>query len=145
MLGSKTSNYCKGASLSLKHSLTNVNEDALVGDCSVCGLEVRIRKSHISKATQKQFYRCYRKYLVTKTSIERPWDFHKKEHCERCGFLPEHDCQLTVDHIDGNKYNNNVSNFKTLCANCHNLKSYLNKDHFTRYGSPLINSENSLS
>ncbi len=128
-----------------KHSLTNINEDDLVGDCSVCGSSIRIRKSYVKKPNQKQYYRCYRKYLVTKTSIERPWDFHRKDHCERCGFLPEHDCQLTVDHIDGNKYNNSPSNFMTLCANCHNLKTYLNKDHFTRYRSPLVTSDSSLS
>lgn len=131
--------------MALKHSLTNINEDALVGDCSICGTSVRIRKSYVKKVNQKQYYRCYRKYLVTKTSIERPWDFHRKDYCERCGFLPEHDCQLTVDHIDGNKYNNDPSNFRTLCANCHNLKTYLNKDHFTRYRSPLAEPDSSLS
>lgn len=117
------------AIMDIQHSLTNVNPDKLVGDCSVCGPSVRVKKNN------KRWYRCYKKYLITKTSIERPWDFYRKDHCERCGFLPEHDCQLTVDHIDGNKQNNNPDNFRTLCANCHNLKSYLNKDHLNRYSA----------
>jgi 5-methylcytosine-specific restriction endonuclease McrA len=117
----------------MKHKVTNVNEDELTGDCAVCGVGVRVKKSYQKRENQKQHYRCYRKYLVTKISIERPWDFHRKDYCERCGFLPEHDCQLTVDHIDGNKNNNEVSNYRTLCANCHNLKSFQNKDHLNRY------------
>lgn len=124
--------------MSENHSLTNINGDKLVGDCSICGPSVRIKKSNMN-ASGKQFYRCYKKYLITKTLIERPWDFYRRAHCERCGFVPEHDCQMTVDHIDGNKLNNDPDNFQTLCANCHNLKSYLNKDHFNRY-SPVQNS-----
>ncbi len=35
--------------MAIKHSLTNVNEDALVGDCLVCGPSVRVRKSYAKK------------------------------------------------------------------------------------------------
>ena len=52
----------------------------------------------------------------------------KKDHCERCGFLPEDPCQLDVDHIDGNKRNDSQENLQTLCANCHRLKTKRNKD-----------------
>lgn len=120
-----------------KHSLTNVNVDAMVGDCSICGPSVQIRKSYRSKTTGTQFYRCFVKYYVTKTHIERPWEFHKKEYCEDCGFLAKHPCQLTVDHIDGNRYNNEPSNYRTLCHNCHALKTLTNKDYSTRYSSPI--------
>lgn len=117
------------------HKLTDINEDALTATCLVCGPNTRVKKSHTKADGSKTYYRCYTKYIVTKISIERPWDFHRKDHCERCGFIPEHDCQLTVDHIDGNKMNNEISNFRTLCANCHNLKSYLNKDYLNRYSA----------
>lgn len=53
----------------------------------------------------------------------------KKDHCEKCGFIAIHTCQLDVDHIDGNNKNNDISNLQTLCANCHRLKTYINKDH----------------
>ncbi|AGH57068.1 hypothetical protein VPMG_00085 [Vibrio phage VBP32] len=53
---------------------------------------------------------------------------HKEECCSRCGFLPEHPCQLDVDHIDGNPNNYAEDNIQTLCANCHRLKTYQNKD-----------------
>ena len=52
----------------------------------------------------------------------------KKDQCELCGFLPEHPCQLDLDHIDGDHSNNDPSNHQTLCANCHRLKTFRNKD-----------------
>lgn len=42
--------------------------------------------------------------------------------CERCGFVPEHTCQLDVHHIDRNHSNDAPSNLQTLCANCHRLE-----------------------
>ena len=39
--------------------------------------------------------------------------------------------QLTVDHIDGNPYNNEPKNLQTLCFNCHSLKTHLYKDYLT--------------
>lgn len=52
----------------------------------------------------------------------------KKDYCEDCGFIPKHSCQLDVDHINGNNKNNSPDNLKTLCANCHRLKTYEGRD-----------------
>lgn len=52
----------------------------------------------------------------------------RKGYCECCGFVAENICQLDLDHIDGNHYNNSQDNLQTLCANCHRLKTYMNKD-----------------
>ena len=59
---------------------------------------------------------------------------HKKHYCEGCGFIPQSKVQLDVDHIDGNRLNNDVSNLQTLCANCHRLKTFESNDHRKRYG-----------
>jgi len=115
------------------HKISNINTEQLLGDCSVCGSAVPLKINYRDSTTGKQWYRCKLKYEVTKRSIETPWLFHKKDTCEQCGFIPEHDCQLTVDHIDGNKYNNEISNYQTLCHNCHALKTLRNGDHFNRY------------
>jgi len=57
---------------------------------------------------------------------------HKKDHCEFCGFIAIHPVQLDVDHIDGDRTNNRTANLQTLCANCHRLKTQVNKDHLKR-------------
>ena len=49
---------------------------------------------------------------------------HKKDRCERCGFVPLHTGQLDVDHIDNNHKNNDPANLQTLCKNCHSLRTY---------------------
>ena len=53
----------------------------------------------------------------------RPYLVYRKLVCERCGFIPEHPCQLDVDHVDGNHQNNSIENLQTLCACCHRLKT----------------------
>ena len=65
-----------------------------------------------------------RKLINRRQHIRKnPYIEHKKGVCCSCGFIPEHACQLDVDHIDGNHENNNISNLQTLCANCHRLKT----------------------
>ena len=48
--------------------------------------------------------------------------------CSMCGFKAKNKIQLDVDHIDGNHTNNHESNLQVICANCHRLKTYENKD-----------------
>lgn len=38
----------------------------------------------------------------------------KKDHCERCGFIPEHRAQLDL-------HRHREPDAETLCANCHRL------------------------
>ena len=59
--------------------------------------------------------------------------------CERCGFEPEHTCQLDLDHIDGNHSNDSPDNIQTLCANCHRLKTHTNGDTLTPSNGSTIN------
>ena len=53
---------------------------------------------------------------------------YKKKVCQLCGFVSTHSCQMDIDHIDGNHENNDLTNIQTLCANCHRLKTFLNRD-----------------
>lgn len=74
---------------------------------------------------QRHPFKTHKKY-------KRPYLIHRKDYCEECGFKAWHSCQLDVDHIDGNHDNNDISNLKTLCANCHRLKTQESKDNFSK-------------
>jgi hypothetical protein len=49
----------------------------------------------------------------------------KEKKCERClrQEWEGHPIPLELHHIDGNKLNNNLSNIRILCRNCHGLES----------------------
>jgi 5-methylcytosine-specific restriction endonuclease McrA len=71
------------------------------------------------------------KYIDKQRQRFNPYRKHLGDKCIKCGFIPEHKCQLDIDHIDGNHSNNDLSNLQTLCANCHRLKTETEKDYRT--------------
>jgi hypothetical protein len=48
---------------------------------------------------------------------------NKKNICEECNFKAIDACQLDLIYIDGDINNKDISNLKTLCANCSRLLS----------------------
>jgi len=117
----------------MKHSLTEIDEEHKTGICSICGLvRVIIRDKNKVKLNSK--YRCSTTHKNNNIRSSYPYRLHKKDKCEICNFVPVHTSQLDVDHIDGNKKNNDPSNLQTLCANCHRLKTFLNKDGSYKFG-----------
>lgn len=93
--------------------------------CLCCGKELKKRQQKWCSRYCKGKVRLIKFRAMQLREIYRP---HKKDKCELCGFVPVHSCQLDVDHIDGNRNNNDPSNLQTLCSNCHRLKTQLNKD-----------------
>jgi 5-methylcytosine-specific restriction endonuclease McrA len=88
----------------------------------------------VYRARKRQFYQNMspeekKAYIDRSALSSRPYIKFKKDKCEHCGFIPMHSCQLDVDHINGDHEDNREENLQTLCANCHRLKSYLNKDY----------------
>ena len=109
------------------HKLTQVNAEERTAICEICG-PVPIRNRG-KKPNGYQRWRCGKLGFHNQTRQTRPYRQHLKDVCEICSFVPEDLCQLDVDHIDGNKKNNDPSNLQTLCANCHRLKTKRNKDY----------------
>lgn len=52
--------------------------------------------------------------------------------CQKCGRIQEHCGQLTIHHIDYNKYNNSLDNLISLCRSC-NIKVNKNRDYWRNY------------
>jgi len=108
------------------HKLSDINEDSRTAVCAECG-PVGVRKKSRTR------WKCSRADNIRNEARKHPYRRHKKDACDRCGFIPEHSCQLDVDHIDGNKLNNSTENLQTLCANCHRLKTFNSKNWEIRY------------
>ena len=100
--------------------------------CIVCN---RRKQASRGIVNNKRVYRafCTKCHLARHDKGLQTKRKSKIKYCEECGFKAVHTCQLDVDHIDGDRNNNDPSNFKTLCSNCHRLKSFLNKDHLNKY------------
>lgn len=60
-------------------------------------------------------------YSSTKLLKRLIKDGYKEYKCEICGLFDwlGKPISLQLDHIDGNHYNNNLSNLQILCPNCH--------------------------
>lgn len=116
-----------------KHVFKKLEPSHIQGICVICG-----KNPQRKKAGQEKYMAmcrtCNTKRYQTKAgkakalaridARNRPYRIELKEKCERCNFIPAHVCQLDVDHIDGNHKNNDPTNLQTLCANCHRLKSW---------------------
>lgn len=111
--------------------------------CNNCNIN-KCKKNGNSKKNGLTYYKkyctsCEKKVYnqpnSNKYARKLGYALHKKGKCENCNFVPIHSCQLDVDHIDGNKFNNNIDNLRTLCANCHRLKTYMQRSpSFKREG-----------
>ena len=64
----------------------------------------------------------------------------KGKECSECGFVAKVSPQLEIDHINGDRTNNDHSNLRTVCCNCHALKSHENGDfRFIGKDNPIFN------
>ena len=97
-------------------------------DCVHCGQKARYHTKQADGSVK--YWRnictmCHKNH----GQAQYKYRLHKKDYCETCGFVAVHRVQLDVDHIDGNHKNDNPDNLKTVCSNCHRLKTVMSGDH----------------
>jgi hypothetical protein len=107
------------------HKLSAIDTEKRTAICANCGV-VNIKLKRYPKG-----WRC-KKAENKFTSLcsrhkRRKYRSHLGKLCERCGFIPEHKCQLDIHHKDGNHENGSVENLQTLCANCHRYITELSR------------------
>lgn len=97
-------------------------------DCVHCGLKARYHTKNLDGSVRYWRNICS-KCHKNQGQTQYKYRLDKKNYCEECGFVAKHSVQLDVDHIDGNHKNNKEENLKTLCANCHRLKTVMFGEH----------------
>src|ERR1039457_1393579 len=125
-----------------KHRLSNINEEAGVADCAVCGNGVRVRfKKNGKNRGTIATWRCRRalKEQDIGTKARRRQDGKVPLDCARCGFRAEHKCQIDWHHKNGNHKDNDSFNKEAMCANCHRLVTFLGK-HWLPLSERLVES-----
>lgn len=107
------------------HSISQIDEVRGNGLCAVCG-PVGIYKKPNKQHRLGYYWECREK----RKSDKRLQMLRRREnilaaHCVTCGFVPEDMCQLNIDHVIPRWRGgpDDESNYQTLCANCHALKS----------------------
>jgi hypothetical protein len=105
-------------------------------------LEHRVRKKGFDSLTEynnsKHRYRKHRKDYCENNNGMGIWvdpDTGKRRFLHEAGVTCTatitHAAMLSVDHINGENYDDSDGNHQTLCHNCHKVKSILSKDHWS--------------
>lgn len=90
--------------------------------CGICNINpVALNYYKDGKAYWRKSCRSCIKAKRKKAKEKPRWQragYKKLPKCERCGFVAKYPAQLSVFFVDGNMNNINITNLKTICANC---------------------------
>jgi hypothetical protein len=119
----------------MAYSLNHPTCQSVLPSGALCGCPAHVvRNNGHGKVDYRKvngFWICSSHYKKITRNNTGHYTNHKKNYCEnidgRLGFKCQcnivDDCQLSVDHKDGDHNNDDPDNLQTLCHNCHAVKT----------------------
>lgn len=123
--------------LNLKYSdINDIKKKIISCECTQCGIKFNRCKSEIKTNDSKNLFcsnscaatynnKIYVKRKRTNARKRREYNKRKSNKCLNCGWNEKHPITnkipIELEHKDGNSKNNDLSNLKLLCPNCHSL------------------------
>ena len=103
--------------------------------CPVCNLRKREKKKNGFRKTCQRCRRPDRKGSKERLRDKLLSIFKNEDgsyQC-KCGFIAIDECQMDINHKDGNHTNNAIVNLELICSNCHRLITKAEKHYANRY------------
>jgi hypothetical protein len=123
----RVNNFCSQSCSATFNNLKRQKKENEMVNCSFCGKETHVRNKYCSFKCQHDEKRI--EAINNKTaghaSVKNYLIGIHGSKCMECGWdkinLTTNKVPIELEHIDGNSANNELSNLKLLCPNCHSL------------------------
>jgi hypothetical protein len=112
-----------------RHFLSEIDEARRIALCTVCG-PTAIQKQGEQHGHTRWRCRASERWRTSRRRRKRNRLIvkYKDSQCSICGFMAERPCQLDLHRVDGNPQNHAAPNLQTVCANCHRLISWRERE-----------------
>jgi hypothetical protein len=80
-----------------------------------------------------EYHRTTGKAAVDKWKMDSKCSNTDAHHGFKCTATITHSSQIDINHIDGDRHNNDPKNLECLCKNCHARVTIENEHHLNRY------------
>ena len=134
-------NFCSRSCSALFYNNERHSKNIQISNCMTCNKEISFTKNNIKKFCSKECSFQFQRNKTIKSWENNPSSatttqglsgrirLHLIElaqnKCSLCGWSKINEttgrCPLEIDHVDGDCYNNDPSNLRVLCPNCHSL------------------------
>jgi len=104
--------------------------------CRSCRTRLAMRKGVTANGTPRYSGKCWSCAHPHKVGVSLSKRKELRDRffrpCEHCGKEPKSISDFEIDHIDGDRNNNEISNLQSLCSDCHIAKTKECKDYLPR-------------